>query len=95
MFNPQELPSEIMSKNSANSVVWTLACAVLQEWASLWLVMHQEYYGTIGVSDKDTTDVLQVLSDSFSTLYPLLSKFAQITLVLPVSSTTQREDKYN
>ena len=39
-----------------------------------------------GVSDKDTTDILQVFSDSFSSLYSLLSKFAQIALALPVSN---------
>ena len=48
--------------------------------------MHQERYITNGVSDKDTTDVLQVLSDSFSALYLLLTKFVQIALALPVSN---------
>ena len=94
VFNPQDLPSErdrlddygedSIKELSQHYCVDT--CAVLQEWASLRLVMHQERYSTNGVSDKDTTDVLQVLSDSFSTLYPLLSKFAQIALALPVSN---------
>ena len=88
VFNPQDLPSEkdhldgygedCIKELSQHYCVDT--CAVLQEWESLRLVMHQERYGTSAVSNKDTTDVLQVLSDSFSTLYPLLSSLPRLHL---------------
>ena len=54
-------------------------CTALQEWASLWLIMQEQYS-----TGKDTTDVLRLLAvnDTFQTLYPRLSKFAQIALTL-------------
>ena len=59
------------------------ACTALQEWASLRLITQEQYSG------EDTTAVLRVLAmnDTFQTLCPLLSKFAQIALALPVSNT--------
>ena len=92
VFNPQMLPTEsdhlegygedYITELSHHYHVDT--CTALQEWASLRLIMQQEHYRT----DKDTTDVLRVLAmdDTFKTLYPLLSKFAQIALALPVSN---------
>lgn len=92
VFNPQMLPTEgnplegygedYITELSHHYNVDT--CTALQEWTSLRLIMQQEHYST----DKDTTDVMKVLAmnDTFKTLYPLLSHFAQIALALPVSN---------
>ena len=59
-------------------------CSAQQEWANFRLVMKNSGSD----HSMEATDVMRMLalSKTYQTLYPLLSKFAQIALALPVSN---------
>ena len=59
-------------------------CSAQQEWVNFHLVMKN----TCSSHNMDATDVLRMLAlnETYQTLYPILSKFAQIALALPVSN---------
>ena len=59
-------------------------CTAQQEWVNFRLVMKN----TCSCRNMEATDVLRMLAlnETYQTLYPILSKFAQIALALPVSN---------
>ena len=63
-------------------------CSAQQVWANFRLVMKNS--GSDG--SMEATDVMRMLalSETYQTLYPILSKFAQIALALPVSNADSK-----
>ena len=59
-------------------------CSAQQEWANFRLVMKNSGSD----HSMEATDIMRMLalSKTYQTLYPILSKFAQIALALPVSN---------
>ena len=91
LFDPKQIPSSLEEiETCGDNFISELCdhynidnCTGKQEWQSLRSLMRDKEF-----KDKTPTQILKSLSsnDSLRTIYPVLSRFSQIALTLPVSN---------